>query len=92
MQIAAIVYMFAVYPILLGLLWSKVTKKEFTCAEVFSKGYLTLTALFMLVAFPAIKVQMNLETISAVWLVIVAVTSCVALFYAGKAEKYGGKT
>lgn len=78
-QVAVIIYMFLVFPVLLGLLWNKISKKEkVSCTEIFVNGYFLMLAFFMIIALPAVKVSMGVGELAKLWMIVAIVLSVVA--------------
>ena len=85
LQVAAVFSMYAVFPVLLGLLWNRILKIENeTCVEIYSDGYFLMFAMFFALAFPAIKVGTSLTGIAKVWLALMVVISLAAVLLCGR--------
>ncbi len=75
-----ILYLLVAFPIFLGLLWNKITKKEKTStSDIFVNGYFFMMAVFMVVAVPAIRQGLDLSQLARIWLIISGIISGVSL-------------
>ena len=75
-----ILYLLVAFPIFLGLLWNKITKKEKTStSDIFVNGYFFMMAVFIVVAVPAIRQGLDLSQLARIWLIISGIISGVSL-------------